>query len=174
MAVTAVTGFHCVVANRAQMYPADHGIPVYLYRRLSTIKTSYRALPRRKIIVPRISTVKSLNFRADCQWLFLLWQTAVHQMHRILMRECTIVKPVRGGLFRPNCTSMVSVGHTLSWRYTFKSDYNAGVGLSKVRCSVGEERVEARIGTRDYVRQGYIRVRYIRQGKVRISFWSAT
>jgi hypothetical protein len=54
----ANTGFHSVVANRAQMCTADHGIGTTLFKPWIATK---------KIIVLRIARVKSLNLRADCQ-----------------------------------------------------------------------------------------------------------
>jgi hypothetical protein len=50
-------GFLTVVANRAQMYTADHVIPLYC-RPQNAMKNT---------IVSRIATNMSPNFRADCQ-----------------------------------------------------------------------------------------------------------
>jgi hypothetical protein len=47
-------------------------------QRIATKKKIVPRIAKKKIILPRIATVKSLNLRADCQELFLLWQTAVH------------------------------------------------------------------------------------------------
>jgi iron only hydrogenase large subunit-like protein len=60
------TGFHSAVANRAQICSVD-----------CHKENNFTTNCHTKIIVPRIVPVKSQNLKADCQGLFLLWQTAV-------------------------------------------------------------------------------------------------
>jgi hypothetical protein len=55
-----VNGFHSVVGNRAEMYTGDHGIPQHLDREFHEENNG--------------TTAKSINLRADCQELLLLWQ----------------------------------------------------------------------------------------------------
>jgi hypothetical protein len=88
----AGTGFHSVVASRAQMCTTDCGKPWYLDLRLPRRKYSYRGLPQPRFLI----------WERIAKGLFLLWQTAVP-----LRAVCQGVIPVLAnrGIWTQNATN---------------------------------------------------------------------